>query len=89
MYVLNLIINYVSHVFISLYKCLKNVAHTMVYCTNSMFMGVKTIFFTIKRLTYLVFESCPVSVFKEGKFTGGRRADGTLPRLCIPCLRLS
>lgn len=39
--------------------------------------------------TYLALGSCPVSVFKEGKLAGGRLAEGTFPRLCIPCLRLS
>lgn len=28
-----------------------------------------------------------VSAFNDGKFAGGRRAEGTLPKLCIPCLR--
>lgn len=28
-----------------------------------------------------------VSAFKDGKLAGGRRADGTFPKLCIPCLR--
>ena len=28
-----------------------------------------------------------VSAFNDGKFAGGRRADGTFPKLCIPCLR--
>lgn len=28
-----------------------------------------------------------VSLFKLGKLAGGRRAEGTFPRLCIPCLR--
>lgn len=28
-----------------------------------------------------------VSAFRDGRFAGGRRADGTLPRLCMPCLR--
>lgn len=28
-----------------------------------------------------------VSAFKDGRLAGGRRADGTLPKLCIPCLR--
>lgn len=37
----------------------------------------------------LALGSCPVSVFKEGKLAGGRLAEGTFPRLCIPCLRLS
>ena len=27
------------------------------------------------------------SLFKLGKLAGGRRADGTFPKLCIPCLR--
>lgn len=27
------------------------------------------------------------SLFKLGKLAGGRRAEGTFPRLCIPCLR--
>lgn len=39
--------------------------------------------------TYLALGSWPVSVFKEGRFAGGRLAEGTFPRLCIPCLRLS
>lgn len=28
-----------------------------------------------------------VSAFNDGKLAGGRRAEGTLPKLCIPCLR--
>lgn len=28
-----------------------------------------------------------VSAFRDGRFAGGRRADGTFPRLCMPCLR--
>lgn len=28
-----------------------------------------------------------VSLFKLGRLAGGRRAEGTFPRLCIPCLR--
>ena len=28
-----------------------------------------------------------VSLFKLGKLAGGRRAEGTFPKLCIPCLR--
>lgn len=28
-----------------------------------------------------------VSLFKLGKLAGGLRAEGTLPRVCIPCLR--
>lgn len=27
------------------------------------------------------------SLFKLGRLAGGRRAEGTFPRLCIPCLR--
>lgn len=27
------------------------------------------------------------SLFKLGKLAGGRRAEGTFPKLCIPCLR--
>lgn len=39
-------------------------------------------------VTHLVVEgSCPDSVFREGKFAGGRRAQGTFPKLCMPCLR--
>lgn len=34
-------------------------------------------------------ESFPLcSDFKEGRLAGGRRALGTLPRLCMPCLRV-
>uniref|UniRef100_A0A2M4CFC5 Putative secreted protein n=1 Tax=Anopheles marajoara TaxID=58244 RepID=A0A2M4CFC5_9DIPT len=29
----------------------------------------------------------PTSAFNEGRFAGARRADGTLPKLCIPCFR--
>lgn len=28
-----------------------------------------------------------VSLFRLGRLAGGRRAEGTFPRLCIPCLR--
>lgn len=28
-----------------------------------------------------------VSLFKLGKLAGGLRAEGTLPRVCMPCLR--
>ena len=28
-----------------------------------------------------------VSAFNDGKLVGGLRAEGTFPRLCIPCLR--
>lgn len=28
-----------------------------------------------------------VSAFNDGKLAGGRRAEGTFPKLCIPCLR--
>lgn len=28
-----------------------------------------------------------ISAFRDGRFAGGRRADGTLPKLCMPCLR--
>lgn len=28
-----------------------------------------------------------VSAFRDGKFAGGRLADGTFPNICIPCLR--
>lgn len=27
------------------------------------------------------------SLFKLGKLAGGRRAEGTFPKLCMPCLR--
>lgn len=28
-----------------------------------------------------------ISAFRDGRFAGGRRAEGTFPKLCIPCLR--
>lgn len=28
-----------------------------------------------------------VSAFSEGRLAGGRRAEGTFPKLCIPCFR--
>lgn len=38
--------------------------------------------------TRLTAGSLPVcSLFKLGKLAGGRRAEGTFPKLCIPCLR--
>lgn len=35
----------------------------------------------------LVLGEFVVSAFKDGRLAGGRRADGTLPKLCIPSLR--
>ena len=40
----------------------------------------------VVRLLFVIGELV-ISAFRDGKLAGGRLAEGTLPNICIPCLR--